>query len=286
MTTTTPNGTQVSAWNGAVGRHWADNADRYDAVSASFNDALLHAAAIGERDRVLDVGCGNGQVTRLAATAARHGSAIGIDVSAPMLEGARALTWDQDYRNVSYVEGDAQVYPFPEGGYDVAVSRGGVMFFDDLVAAFGNIRSALRPGGRLAIMTPDAVAPDSTGWKVFGALNALLSAHAPERDPARDPAPRMGSLATAERIRDVLTGAGFAAVEPKLVHADVVWGRDAADAARFMVGIGEARLGLDGLDPATMARLRAEMAAVLVPYETPDGIRVPDSAWITTATRP
>ncbi|MGH3310353.1 MAG: class I SAM-dependent methyltransferase, partial [Streptomyces sp.] len=58
---------QAEAWNGDEGAHWVNNPDRYDALSGGFNEALLEAAAIGKHDHVLDIGCGTGQITRLAA---------------------------------------------------------------------------------------------------------------------------------------------------------------------------------------------------------------------------
>ena len=66
---------QATAWNGYEGAHWARNRDRWDAVNAGFNASLLTAAAIEEHHRVLDVGCGAGATTALAARRAASGHA-------------------------------------------------------------------------------------------------------------------------------------------------------------------------------------------------------------------
>ena len=84
------NTAQAEAWNGYEGEHWAANDDRYDTINSGFNEPLLDAAGVGETSRVLDVGCGNGKLTRLAARRARHGHATGLDLSGPMLARARA----------------------------------------------------------------------------------------------------------------------------------------------------------------------------------------------------
>lgn len=84
------NTAQAEAWNGYEGEHWAANDDRYDIVNSGFNEPLLDAAGIGKTSRVLDVGCGNGKLTRLAASRVPHGQATGLDLSGPMLARARA----------------------------------------------------------------------------------------------------------------------------------------------------------------------------------------------------
>ncbi|MCU1640022.1 MAG: Cyclopropane-fatty-acyl-phospholipid synthase [Nocardia sp.] len=76
------NTAQSEAWNGYEGEHWAGHYDRYDAVNGGFNAPLLAAAGIGETDRVLDIGCGNGQLTRLAARRASAGAATGYRAGA------------------------------------------------------------------------------------------------------------------------------------------------------------------------------------------------------------
>ena len=83
----TPNAEQIEHWNGDEARHWIDEHDRYDCQLAPFGDAVLRAAAINSSDRVLDIGCGCGHTTFLAAQHAD--TALGVDISAPMLEHAR-----------------------------------------------------------------------------------------------------------------------------------------------------------------------------------------------------
>jgi SAM-dependent methyltransferase len=128
------NTAQAEAWNGYEGEHWAANDDRYDTINSGFNEPLLDVAGIGDTGRVLDVGCGDGKLTRLAARRARNGQVTGLDLSGPMLARALARAAEEGTGNVTFRQGDAQVYPLPPGGFDVAVSRFGVMFFADPVA--------------------------------------------------------------------------------------------------------------------------------------------------------
>ena len=124
----------------------------YDAELSLHNQALRRACDISRHDRVLDIGCGAGQTTREAARTAAAGSAVGVDISAAMIARARVLTDAEGLRNVRFEQADAQVHRFPSEHFDIAISRFGTMFFADPVAAFSNIRRALRPAGRLVMM--------------------------------------------------------------------------------------------------------------------------------------
>jgi SAM-dependent methyltransferase len=123
------NASEIEHWNGDEARHWVEEQDRYDRQLAPFADALLRAAAIGASDRVLDLGCGCGTTTLLAA---RDGAeAVGVDISAPMLEHARAAARAANVANVRFEQADVQTHAFVPASFDVAISRFGVMFFDD-----------------------------------------------------------------------------------------------------------------------------------------------------------
>ncbi|MGW5742442.1 class I SAM-dependent methyltransferase [Amycolatopsis sp. NPDC003861] len=267
------NTAQAEAWNGYEGEHWAAHADRYDAVNSGFNGYLLDR--VRAEDRVLDIGCGNGQLTRLAAARAR--SAIGVDLSGPMLATARARA--AEVPNVTFEQGDVQVHPFAEGGFDLAVSRFGVMFFADPVAAFGNVRRALAPGGRLAFLCMTALSGTDLG-RVFGALSAYLP------QPTGPDGSGPTSFADPDRTRAVLTGAGFEDVVCTRVEADQVWGRDVPDAARFIADWGPVRHHLGLVDSARAAAATEALAVALEPFAGPGAVRLRGTAWLVAGRRP
>ncbi|MBO2460559.1 class I SAM-dependent methyltransferase [Actinomadura violacea] len=263
------NTSQAEAWNGYEGEHWAGHHDRYDAVNNGFNEALLGAAAIGPRDRVLDLGCGNGHVTRLAARRAPLGDALGVDLSAPMLARARSLAGQEGVPNVAFEQGDAQVHPFPDSAFDAAISRFGIMFFADPVAAFGNVRRALRDGGRLAFLSMALLAGTDLGT-VFAAIAPRPAAVTGHSGPL--------SLSDPDHVQEVLGAAGFRDVSCRTVHADQVWGRDAADAAEFLAGWGPVRHNLgDGPE------LRTTITDAMRPFEHDGAVRLRGTALLVQA---
>ncbi|MFF2778528.1 class I SAM-dependent methyltransferase [Streptomyces sp. NPDC058052] len=270
---------QAQAWNGPEGAHWADHHDRFDRLNGGFDDALFTAAAIKEHDHVLDIGCGAGQTTRHAARQATSGQVVGIDISAPMLERARALSTEEGVINAVFEQGDAQVHPFPPGGSDVVISRGGVMFFADHAAAFANIGRALRPGGRLAFICPRMPDPHGESAQALAPVNALMR----ESSPA---ARGMMSLSDPAHVHEVLTAAGFADVTTTSVEGPVHWGRDAGDAADFFFAMSPVRFNLDSLPEQVTAQAREQVTAALRRYETPEGVRLRGAVWLVTAARP
>ncbi|MFD4631524.1 class I SAM-dependent methyltransferase [Streptomyces sp. NPDC058284] len=272
---------QAQAWNGYEGEHWADHQDRWDAVNGGFNSALLTAASIQEDERVLDVGCGTGQLTRLAARRASAGHALGFDLSKPMLARARHTAEREGLGNVSFEQGDAQVHPLEPAAYDVAVSRFGVMFFADPVAGFGNIARALRPGGRAAFICGGH--PQENEWlRAFGQLRELL----PIDGFGTPGGPGMFSLAQADKTCDILSAAGFTDVEAARVETYGTWGRDAADATEFLLGSGPGRHLTGQVSPATAELARQRMTQLLRPHEEESGLRLRGVALLVTAARP
>ncbi|MEU2069954.1 MULTISPECIES: class I SAM-dependent methyltransferase [Streptomyces griseus group] len=273
---------QEQAWNGYEGEHWARHQERWDAVNEGFNASLLDAAAILPADAVLDIGCGAGATTRLAAHRAAEGRATGVDLSGPMLDRARATTRAEHLGNVTFEQGDAQVHPLAGRGFDVAISRYGVMFFADPVAAFTNIGGGLRPGGRMAFIC--AAGAEGNEW-----LEALASLRdcLPVGDFGATGGPGMFSLADPARVEEVLKAAAFTCIRIRPAEAPGRWGQGAGDAADFLFDSGPGRHLLQQVDTETGDRARRRLTETLRPYEDAQGVVwMRSSAWLVTAERP
>lgn len=271
------NSEQAAAWCGGQGAYWARRAERFDAGVAAHHAELLDAAAIEATDSVLDIGCGSGLSTRDAARRASTGSAVGVDLSADQLAIARARAAREELHNISFVQADAQVHPFADSGFDVALSRHGTMFFGDAPTAFANLARALRPGGRLALLTWQPAARNE--WMV--AFRAALTGQ-PAPPPPAGPGP--GSMSDPAQVRELLAGAGFAGVELTGLNHPMHFGRDVNDAQQFLTG--QFAGPLANLEPAPRATAIDALHATLAAHLTTGGVIYDSAAWLVQARRP
>ncbi|HET8617780.1 MAG TPA: class I SAM-dependent methyltransferase [Acidimicrobiales bacterium] len=275
-----PNAEMAVMWNGPSAERWLALDANHDRALAPWGDAVLAAAAPGTGERVLDVGCGTGAMTRSLARRVAGGTAQGVDISAPLVARARAKAQAEGVGNVSFTVADAQVHDFPPASVDVAVSRFGVMFFADPVAAFANIGRALAPGGRLAFACwQDEAAND---WLRIPA--EVLAEHVGHTEPVPG-APGAVSLADPERVRAMLGAAGFAGVAVADAPAPMWLGADAAEAYERVATSGMTRTALEGKDPAAVSAALDALRAAIAGLVRGEGVSVPARAWLVTARR-
>jgi SAM-dependent methyltransferase len=279
MTVDPSNAEQAKAWDGDEGAYWADNAERFDRAVAAHHCPFMAAAGVEASEVVLDIGCGTGQTTRDAAHTALHGSALGVDLSARMIDYARQAATSEGVSNVAFEQADAQVHPFTSGGFDVAISRTGAMFFGDPVAGFTNIARALRPRGRLVLLTWQGPGPNEWIRELSGALAAGRDLPLPSPE-----APGPFALSDPDRVRDVLTAAGFTGVESEARHESMWFGDDPDDAYRFALGL----MGwmLQGLDDDGRVRALDNLRYTLTAHDTGHGVLYDSATWTTSARRP
>lgn len=270
---------QLRAWDGDEGAYWAVHADHFERALAAHQPGFFEAAEIRRADRVLDIGCGTGHTTRQAARAAPTGSALGVDLSRAMLEVARERAAAEGLTNVHHLQADAQIHPFEPESVDVAIGQTSAMFFGDRVAALANIGRALRPGGRLVLLTWQPL--DANEW-----IRELSAALAAGRDlPAPPPdAPGPFTLADVDVIEGVLTAAGYRDLTIDGTTAPMWFGHDTDDAHRLLSGL----MGwmLDGLADTDRARALDDLRTSIAAHETPDGVLYGSATWTIRAIRP
>jgi SAM-dependent methyltransferase len=274
------NAAQAAEWDGPAGAHRTRHAAVFDAETRPHNERFRTAADVAARDRVLDIGCGTGQTTRDAARAAVAGSALGIDLSAQMLDHARRLSREEGLANVSFLQADAQVHRFPAASFDVGISRFGTMFFADPVAAFGNIGDALVPGGRLVLMAWQA--RDRNEWTT--AIREALAGDNLLPPPPTD-GPHPFSLADPAVAEGILTAAGFAAISFTDVREPVYYGPDPAVAFDVVRGLRSTRDLLAGLDAGEAERALDRLRVTLAAHRAAGGVFFDARSWIIAARR-
>lgn len=223
--------TQREYWNGEVGARWARNQRRIDAVFAPLTTALLDAARLRVDGSVLDIGCGAGDC---AIAAARHlgarGRVVAADLSLPLLAVARERAGIEASAGapIAFIEADAQTHDFGAAAFEHAISRFGIMFFDDSRAAFANIRKALVPGGCLTFLCWRRI--EDNPWITVPRNLVLPLVPEPEPGPADAPGPFR--FAEADTLDAVLAEAGFRDITVEAVDRALTLARSGDGASR------------------------------------------------------
>jgi len=274
-----PNAEQIRYWNETIGPRWIEQEALLDAQIAPLGLAALERTGVAAGERVVDVGCGCGQTSlQLAERVGPGGAVLGVDISSLMLGRARERA--KDLAQLRFENADAQTHRFAER-FDLVFSRFGVMFFADPTAAFANLRSALRPQGRLAFVCWQGI--DRNPWLLvpLRALAGIVELPAPP--PPGSPGPF--AFADPERVRGILGAAGFGDVQLTPLAGDLAIGAggDLERAVRFAMQMGPASALLREAGDAVRERARDAIRAALAPLVTPTGVRADYAAWVVTA---
>jgi ubiquinone/menaquinone biosynthesis C-methylase UbiE len=196
-------------WTGEMGARWIANLDGLEALVAPIGDALLARAGYRDGERVLDIGCGGGSTTiAIARAVAPGGEALGIDISPDLTALASRRADEAGLGNARFLCSDAASVRLPEAPFDRLFSRFGSMFFDDPVAAFSNLHRLLRPGGRMDLAVWGS--PRDNPWMMEMMTIARRHADIP---PAIPRAPGPFAFEDTDYLNEILTGAGFSAID-------------------------------------------------------------------------
>jgi len=278
------NADQIAEWNGEQGRRWVAMQPMLEPLTAPFGNAALAAARPWPGERVIDIGCGCGSTSlALAQQVGRAGAVLGVDVSHPMLEVARAQAAAAEGLPLSFIEADASGATLP-GGRDLLFSRFGLMFFDAPAAALRHLRGHLRPGGRIAFVCWRA--PRDNPW-AMAPLIAARQALGISRPPPDPLAPGPFAFADETRLRGLLTEAGFDAVELQRFDVAIPIGASPRAAAESALQVGPVSQLARDAGPSQAALLADAVERALAPLAAADGaVRLNGSTWVATAANP
>ncbi|TCZ52956.1 class I SAM-dependent methyltransferase [Roseicella aquatilis] len=272
---------QQAYWNSPATRAWATEHARIDARFAPLTEALMAAAGPGPGERVIDIGCGSGStVLELARRVGAAGAVLGLDIAAASVAEAERRIAAAGLPQARVLLGDAATHPFPPGGADLLFSRFGVMFFEEPVPAFANLRRALAPGGRAALLAWRPPAENPWASAPLAAVRPLLPALPPPPGPEE---PGQFAFGDAARVRRILEGAGFQAVTLTPCDRPMRLGADAAEIADFALAMGPIQRALLGATPAERAPVREALLAFFRERMSPEGVAMPAAAWLITA---
>ncbi len=284
MTTTRPSQPPVQ-WDDARAAGWLARAEARERQLAPIAEALFAAADLRPGEHVLDVGVGSGPTTALAHAAVQpNGRVAGIDIAPAMIEAAKRAVPSPD---IEWLVGDVTTYAFPAAAYDVVISRFGVMFFSDPVAAFTRLHDAVRPGGRLAMATwglRDATALFGVPYTI--ATTTLHRLGVEFTPTAQDWL--MFSLGDRVRVAEVLGAAGWREIETRVDNRMVyLGGASTVEAAvEDELESGPVTALLEDQPAEVVAEVRAALTAEFGLRFDGNGVSLPAGFVVITAVRP
>ena len=271
--------TDASDWTGSVGGVWASEwqgTDRSFGDLARRLDAVILAAA-PDTGRVLDIGCGAGTTSLALAVTRPHLAVVGADLSADQIAVARERVGG--LANLRFVEGDVLRVAAANGPFDLMVSRHGVMFFADPVAAFAALHAAASPGAALVFSCFREPAANAWATEIAAAVTGAVPA-------PRSDTPGPFAFAEAARIHQVLSDAGWSIIDLTPVdYASLIGAGDdpVSDAVRFFSRIGPAAPLLRALPPGPREAALERVAKVCAARRAGNTIAFPAAAWLCSA---
>jgi ubiquinone/menaquinone biosynthesis C-methylase UbiE len=277
------NGPQIEYWNGPNGERWAEYADNQDAKLQPLGMAAIDNCDICPGHKVLDTGCGSGTTSfELAHRVGENGRVVGVDISGPMLSIARERLANREIGNVTFVHRDVATYPFKGAEFDRAFSRFGVMFFVDPVAAFANIRRGLKSGGKLSFVCWRE--RKENAWMDIPLQIAIRYVSEPTASEPGAPGPT--SFANPDRVRRILSDAGYKDIELQSLDIKLRFERDAKSTAQTLTRVGSTWRLIRDASEGIKDKVEQELVEALRPLETDEGVKLGSACWLVSAWAP
>lgn len=259
---------QAKLWNGRSGRAWVEQQPVLDQVFEPLTRLLVEQV---EGKSVLDVGCGTGGTT--LAIAPRAARVVGIDISEPMLALARERAAKEGSR-ATFVEADAETHAFEPESFGLLVSRFGVMFFADPVAAFTNLRRAAKDDAQLALIAFRSAAENPFMTTAERAAAPLL----PNIPPRRTDGPGQFAFADEARVRPIFDKSGWGPIAMEPIDVTCTFPESAL--MGYLTRLGPLGQVLDEVEEARRAEILKTVRGAFDPYVVETEVRFAAACWM------
>jgi ubiquinone/menaquinone biosynthesis C-methylase UbiE len=271
------NDEQMALWNGTSARAWVEAQGLLDQVFKPFQDLLVAGIPAEPGSRVLDVGCGTGSTTLAVARAlGSSGESVGIDISEPMLALAQARAASEGLA-AKFIRADAQIFAFQPASFDAIISRFGVMFFEDAVQAFTNLRRAAKANCALRFVawrSPEENPFMTTAERAAGPLLQTV--------PARDPqAPGQFAFADRNKIRRVLEESGWTRLDIHPTDVECVFPEVALE--HYISRMGPVGRVLQNVDDRTRTEVLKRVRPAFDSYIRGSEVHFTAACWLVNA---
>ncbi len=273
---------QETLWAGQNGERWLANVDRFEGTIEPIGEALIERATCREGEHIIDVGCGAGATSiAIARQVGATGSVTGLDISPVLVAEATKRAQIAGFDHANFILGDAATVSLPMTQADCIVSRFGIMFFSDPVAAFTHMHGFLKSDGRLAIACWASLPQNQ--WMLE--VRNILAAHFPLPTPIPH-APGPFAFSEPAYIEEILQTSGFKDITISPWKSNLFVGGSGSNpqsAAEFLLkALSVAQLPED-LPDSVKTTIQVELTERLTAYDTKDGVQMPASVWLIDA---
>jgi SAM-dependent methyltransferase len=268
---------QANLWNGAAGRAWVESQELLERIFKPFEDLLLQAVSANSCRRVLDVGCGAASTTlAVARLPGARGRCVGIDISEPLIEAARARA-ERESTPATFIHADAQAYQFEPATFDCIISRFGAMFFDSPVRAFQNLRRAATDDGGIRFIAWRSAAENPFMTAAERAAAPLL----PSLPVRQHDAAGQFAFADPHRVTNILEQSGWANVEIRPIDVNCTFPE--SHLVSYVTRLGSVGLLLQDAHDHTRAEVIRTVRAAFDKYVQGAEVHFDAACWLVSA---
>ena len=248
-----------------------------DQMFKPFEDLLVEAVSFGPGGRILDVGCGAGGTTlRVARSLGVRGECVGIDISDAMIAAARSRA-QQEGSTATFRCANAEAHRFEPGSFDMIISRFGVMFFEDSVRAFANLRHAAAENAELRFIAWRSEAENPFMTTAERAAAPLL----PNLPARQTDVPGQFAFANRDRVHKILEKSGWADIDIRRI--DIGCTLPEKELIPYLTRLGPVGRMLQEIEEGTRAQVIQRVRAAFDPYVKGAEVRFIAACWMVSA---